>query len=155
MHKTKIKSHAAQLHKSVDIEKLIGFLNKGLEHELATLVRYLHHSFLVFGPGREPIVNLLRTRATESIAHAVELGEKITYLGGHPTVKVQEILEPSGHTIEEMLEEDLQAEREAVQLYMDALKLVEDDVVFRVMFEEIIMEEHGHLEGLEKLLRQS
>lgn len=155
MSKTKIKAHAAQLHSRIDVERLIATLNKGLEHELATLVRYLHHSFLVFGPGREPIVNLLRTRATDSIAHAVQLGEKITYLGGHPSVKIQEVLDPSGHSIEDMLEDDLQAEREALQLYMDALKDVEDDVIFRVMFEEIIKEEHSHLEELEKLLRNS
>lgn len=154
MSKTKLKSSPTQLHSSIDRNKLIAFLNKGLEHELATLVRYLHHSFLVFGPGREPIVNLLRTRATECITHAIELGEKITYLGGHPTVKVQEVLESEGHSIEAMLEEDLEAEREAVLLYSDALKLVENDIVFRVMFENIVLEEHGHLESLEKLLRK-
>lgn len=155
MSKTNTKVQPTQLQSGLDRQKLIAILNQGLEFELGTLVRYLHHSFLIFGPARTPIVQLLRTRAQESMTHAIQLGEKITYLGGHPSVKVDEVLDPRGHSIEEMLEEDLKAEREALQFYMDALQDVENDVVFRVLFEEIILEEQGHVEELEKLLRQS
>lgn len=44
----------------IDQEKVVAVLNQILEAELAGVVRYTHHSFLVFGFGRIPIVSWLR-----------------------------------------------------------------------------------------------
>src|ERR1700746_865855 len=42
---------------------------------------------MVFGHNRIPIVAWLRSQAVESQAHAVQAGEHITPLGGHPPLE--------------------------------------------------------------------
>src|SRR3990167_5279997 len=135
-------------------EKLINALNEDLEKEMAGIVRYLHHSFIVFGPNRGPLVQIFRTQANESMAHAILLGEKITALGGHPTVKVDQVFEPGYQSIEDMLSEDLKAERAQLELYTKQLKEVgEYNLPMKLMLEQIIVSEQMHVEEMEKYLR--
>jgi len=137
-----------------NLKKIIEYLNKDLERELAQIVRYLHHSFIVEGPSRGPLVGLFRTQAKESMDHAVKLGEKITALGGHPTVNVSQIFEPGDQTLEEMLEEDLAAEEEALREYKKHLKAASGDVALRLLLEQIIFEEETHVDDLRKYLKK-
>jgi len=137
-------------------EKLINALNEDLEKEMAGIVRYLHHSFIVFGPNRGPIVQMFRTQANESMVHAIQLGEKITALGGHPTVKVDQVFEPGYQSIEDMLSEDLKAEKIQLELYTKQLKeFGEDNLPMKLMLEQIIIDETTHVEEIEKYLRTS
>ena len=137
-------------------EKLIKALNEDLEKEMAGIVRYLHHSFIVFGPNRGPLVQMFRTQATESMTHAIQLGEKITALGGHPTVKVDQVFEPGYQSIEDMLSEDLKAERTQLDLYTKQLKeFGEENLPMKLMLEQIIIDETAHVEEIEKYLRTS
>lgn len=62
--------------------------------EVATAIRNLHDSFIVFGPSRKLIAEFFRKESEEAIAHAALLGEKITALGGHPTIRAQAVHEP-------------------------------------------------------------
>ena len=55
---------------SLELDKVVGLLNRILEHELAGVVRYTHYSLLVFGYNRIPIVAWLREQAAESLLHA-------------------------------------------------------------------------------------
>ncbi len=138
------------------MEKLIKALNEDLEKEMAGIVRYLHHSFIVFGPNRGPLVQIFRTQANESMTHAIQLGEKITALGGHPTVKVEQVFEPGYQSIEDMLSEDLKAERTQLDLYTKQLKEFGDDnLPMKLMLEQIIIDETAHVEEIEKYLRTS
>lgn len=135
-------------------QKLIQALNKDLEKEMAGIVRYLHHSFIVFGPNRGPLVQMFRQQATESMTHAIQLGEKITALGGHPTVSVAQVFEPGHQTVEDMIEEDLKAEKDQLKLYSDQLKEFGDDnLPMKLMLENIIVTEQTHVEEMEKYLR--
>jgi len=137
-------------------EKLIKALNKDLEREMAGIVRYLHHSFIVFGPNRAPLIQMFRAQATESMAHAIQLGEKITALGGHPTVRVDQVFEPGDQSVEEMLAEDLKAEKVQLELYTGQLKeFGEENLPMKLMLEQIIIAEQTHVEDIEKYLRTS
>ena len=137
-------------------EKLIKALNQDLEKEMAGIVRYLHHSFIVFGPNRGPLVQMFRTQATESMTHAIQLGEKITALGGHPTVKVDQVFEPGHQTVEDMLAEDLKAEKQQLGLYTEQLREFGDDnLPMKLMLEQIIVSEQTHVDEMEKYLRTS
>ena len=137
-------------------EKLIKALNQDLEKEMAGIVRYLHHSFIVFGPNRGPLVQMFRTQATESMDHAVQLGEKITALGGHPTVRVDQIFEPGYQSIEDMISEDLKAEKAQLQLYTEQLREFGDqNLPMKLMLEQIIVSEQIHVDEMEKYLRTS
>lgn len=86
--------------------------------------------------------------------HAIKLGEKITALGGHPTVTVSQIFEPGDQTLEEMLEEDLKAEEEALKEYKKHHKEAAGDIALRILLEQIIIEEQGHVEDLRKYLKK-
>ena len=137
-------------------EKLIKALNIDLEKEMAGIVRYLHHSFIVFGPNRGPLVQMFRQQATESITHAIQLGEKITALGGHPTVKVDQVFEPGFQTLEEMISEDLKAEKAQLELYTNQLKEFGDsNLTMKLMLEQIIVNEQAHVDDMDKYLRTS
>ena len=137
-------------------EKLIKALNKDLEREMAGIVRYLHHSFIVFGPHRGPLVQMFRGQATESMTHAIQLGEKITALGGHPTVRVDQVFEPGDQSVEDMIAEDLKAERAQLELYTQQLKEFGDDnLTIKLMLEQVIIAEQTHVDEMEKYLRTS
>lgn len=133
-------------------KKVLDALNLDLEHEMAAIVRYLHHSFIVVGPTRGPLVDMFRRQATDSMQHAIKLGEKICALGGHPSVKVHEVYEPGDQTIEEMLREDLEMEKEHLNLYEKQLDLVQDNTALRLMLEQILVEETAHVDELEMYL---
>jgi bacterioferritin len=134
---------------------IIAQLNKLLQSELEGANRYLHHSFMVFGFSRKPIVSYLREQSTESLAHAALLGEKIVALGGHPTVAIEAKWEPEKHKLREMLEINLNAERDALKGYHKLLKMIpSSDVALDEMVRELIKQEQEHLEELEKYLRE-
>jgi bacterioferritin len=134
--------------------EVIKALNEALEGELGEMVRYIHHSFHVYGHGRNPIVGLLRARAKESMDHAILLGEKIIALGGNPTAKVSEVLEPKKETVEEILKDTLAAEKESLETYKKYLPLVQDDVALDFLLRKQIADEQEHVDELEKLLRE-
>lgn len=137
----------------MDKKKVLEALNLDLEHEMTSMVRYLHHSFIVSGPIRAPLVSMFRNMAADSMQHAIKLGEKITALGGHPSVKIQEIYEPGEQSILEMLKENLEAEKSHLELYEKQLELVQDNTPLRLMLEQVVVEESDHIEQLEMYLR--
>ena len=135
---------------------LIDAMNGLMNMELEGVARYLHHSFMVFGWGREPLVNYFRANSTESLQHATILGEKIVALGGHPDINVQTNWEPESHTVEKMLESNLAAEEAAVQGYIDLLQLIpENEIALEELVRGMVKEEQEHVEELQKYVRQS
>jgi bacterioferritin len=136
-------------------KKMVDALNQALEHELGAIVRYLHHSYLVMGPTRDPMISFLRGRAKDSMDHANVLGEKITALGGHPSVKIAEHMEQGDQSLEEMLKEELEAEKKAFQIYVEKLPLFQENLPLEYMMQQFIIEESEHIDSLEKLLRSN
>ena len=138
-----------------DTVKVVETLNRILELELAGLVRYLHYSFMVFGHNRIPIVGWLRGQADESQAHAVQAGEQITNLGGHPSLKIGPLLETHKHNVDEILREALIHEEEGLAEYRKLLGQVADR---SIMLEEYartqIAAEEAHLADIGKMLRK-
>lgn len=145
---------ASELSKA-DTAKVVETLNRILELELAGLVRYLHYSFMIFGHNRIPIVAWLRSQADESQAHAVQAGEHITNLGGHPSLRIGSLLETHKHNVDEILREALSHEEEGLGEYRKLL----DQVSGRsIMLEEYartqIAAEEAHLADIGKMMRK-
>lgn len=145
---------ASELSKA-DMAKVVETLNRILELELAGLVRYLHYSFMIFGHNRIPIVAWLRSQADESQAHAVQAGEHITNLGGHPSLRIGSLLETHKHNVDEILREALSHEEEGLGEYRKLL----DQVTGRsIMLEEYartqIAAEEAHLADIGKMMRK-
>ncbi len=137
-------------------DKVLKSLNQILELELAGVVKYTHYAFMVQGPYRISIVQWLREQAQESLTHAELVGEHITSLGEHPTLKIGDLLETHKHSTEDILNECLEHERGAVKSYYKLLTSVEGE---SIMLEEFarsqIAEEEMHESELRKMLRDN
>ena len=140
--------------KDLDLNLTCDILNNIMEYELAGVVRYTHSSIMVSGPHRIPIVEFLQAQATEALIHAQEAGELLTGLEGHPSQKISPILETHKHAVEDILEESLEHEIQALNLYKDLLAAVEGKSVFIEEYarNKIAQEEQHSLE-LRKMLR--
>jgi bacterioferritin len=137
------------------IDKIVDQLNVILEHELAGVVRYTHFSFMVFGYNRIPIVSWLRNQATESLVHASMAGEHITNRGGHPSLKIANLLETHKHEINGILEECLDHEKNQLENFKKLFKMVENESVFLEEYSrKMIYEEETHISEVEKMLRK-
>jgi len=136
-----------------DQKDILSSLDKLLEEELSGVVRYLHYSFMIFGPNRIPITKWFRDHAEEGIKHAVILGEKITALGGHPSLKVKPVPETNKHNVLEILRESLDFERETLSHYYALFKKVEGDIPLEEMVRKLIDDENAHIEEVEKMTK--
>ena len=114
----------------INSEDVCDILNEIMEYELAGVVRYTHSSMMVSGPYRLPIVSFLKEQAEESLLHAQLAGEKIAGLDGHPSQKIAKIEETNRHTIKDILEESLEHELYALNLYKKLLNCVENKSVY-------------------------
>ncbi|MEC7724362.1 MAG: ferritin-like domain-containing protein [Planctomycetota bacterium] len=140
---------------STEREKVIAVLNEILEIELAGVVRYTHYSLMVFGHARIPITKWFRDAAAESQQHAIDAGEYLTSLGGHPSLKIGPLLETHQHNIDAILEESLEHEKIAVNKYRELQALVEGkDVRLEEYSRTMVMDEENHLCEIEKMLRR-
>ena len=124
--------------------------------KLAGVVKYTHYAFMVQGPYRLSVVQWLREQALESLAHAEAVGEHVTSLGEHPTLKISDLLETHKHSTEDILNECLEHEREAIKSYYELLNNVKDG---SIMLEEFartqIAAEEMHEAELKKMLRDN
>ena len=130
--------------------ELIENLNKALSFELAGIIQYSQHSYLVTGTEREIFRGFFRGQAEEAQKHAEVLGDKIVALGGIPAVEPAIIRQSTD--IKEMLKQDLELEREAIAAYMAAWSSCGDeDLPQKFWLEGQIADEQMHIEELEKL----
>ncbi len=130
--------------------ELVENLNKALSFELAGVIQYSQHSYLVTGTDRQIFKDYFRDQAEEAQEHAESLGDKIVALGGLPTVEPSMIRQSAD--VQEMLKQDLELEREAIAAYMSAWASCDDnDLPQKFWLEERIADEQLHIEELEKL----
>ena len=134
-------------------QEIIKRLDELLELEISGVARYLHYSLMITGPNRIPIVKFFRDQALEGFNHAAIMGEKITALGGHPSLKVRPVPETNKHAVLDILEESLQFEKDAVQKYLDLLPLCANNVALEELIRKQIQQEQEHIEEVEKMLK--
>lgn len=130
--------------------ELVENLNKALSYELAGIIQYSQHSYLITGKDREVFKDFFRDMAEEAQKHAEVVGDKVVALGGIPTVEPAMIRQSVN--IDEMLKQDLELEREAIAAYMAAWAACDDnDLPQKFWLEGQIADEQMHIEELEKL----
>jgi len=133
--------------------EIIKQLDEILELELSGVIRYLHYSLMITGPNRIPIVKFFRDQSTEAVQHATIIGEKITALGGHPSLRVKQVPETNKHSALDILQESLEFEKQAVQMYLNLLKLCEGNIALEEMVREFVRNEQEHIEEVQKMLK--
>jgi len=140
--------------KDLDIKRTCEILNSIMEYELSGVVRYTHSSIMVSGPHRIPIVQFLQAQANESLLHAQEAGELLTGLEGHPTQQIAPIEETHQHSVNDILQESLDHELHALELYNHLLKTVDGKSIFLEEYaRNKIGQEEQHSLELRKMLR--
>ena len=140
--------------KELNKEKVCDVLNQIMEFELAGVVRYTHSSLMIVGPHRIPIVKFLQEQASESLTHAQTAGEFLTGLDGHPSQKISDILETNDHSIKGILEESLEHEMAALELYKELLTIVEGSSIYLEEYtRNLIGQEEQHQLELRKMLK--
>jgi bacterioferritin len=140
--------------RELDHQKTIDILNSIMEFELAGVVRYTHYSLMVTGPNRLPIVAFFKAQASESLLHAQQVGEILTGLDGHPTLRIAQMEETFKHTVKDILEESLSHERKALDMYKNLLDTVADASIYLEEFARgMIGQEEMHNLELKKMLR--
>jgi bacterioferritin len=140
--------------KELDRKKTIELLNEIMEFELAGVVRYTHYSLMVTGPNRIPIVQFFQEQANESLTHAQQVGEILTGLEGHPSLRIAPIEESYEHSLHTILTESLNHEKKALELYKQLLDTVNNASVYLEEFARtMIKQEELHNIEIKKMLR--
>ncbi len=129
-------------------------LNKIFQEEMAGVIRYLHYSFMIMGHNRIPIQEWFRSQAQESMQHAILIGEKITSYGGHPTLVAAHVPETQSHEIDQILQECLDFENQALELYKKLVSLAGDDIALEELARQLVREETEHIDEVAKMLRR-
>ena len=142
--------------KSYKNEEVLKLLGQIYQEEMAGITRYLHYSFMIMGHNRIPIQSWFRSNATESMTHAVTIGEKITSLGGHPPLVAATAEETNVHTVQQLLEESLNFEVQALGLYKQLASMAAElgDIALEELAREQVKAEVEHADEVRKMLRR-
>ena len=133
--------------------KVIEYLNAALRAELTAVSQYWLHYRLQEDWGFGRIARKSREESIEEMHHADRLIERIIFLEGHPNLQKLDPLR-IGQNPKETLESDLAAEHDARNLYIEARDYCESvrDYPSKILFEELIQDEEGHIDFLETQL---
>ncbi len=135
----------------MDTQKMIDALNKAVALEHTAVMQYKQHALLVSGLWRKEYEGFFSDQSESAHGHAHKFGQKVVNLGGIPTVELGAPIRQSTD-LEEMLNQDLELERAALQAYMDAHALTDDNLPLRIMLENQIEAEQEDIEELEMYL---
>ena len=133
--------------------KVIDYLNAALRSELTAVSQYWLHYRLQEDWGFGRIAEKSRAESIEEMNHADRLIQRIIFLEGHPNLQKLDPLR-IGQDLKETLESDLAGEHDARTLYIEARDHCDSvgDYVSKVLFEELIADEEGHIDFLETQL---
>ena len=142
-----------------DREQVIKVLNEVLATEIVCTLRYRRHYYMADGLNSEAVKQEFLEHANDEQGHADMVAERIVQLGGEPDFNPKTLATRShaeyieGNTLRSMVEEDLVAERIAVETYLEIARwLGIDDPTTRRVIENILQKEEEHAEDMSTLL---
>ncbi|TCT40255.1 bacterioferritin [Martelella mediterranea] len=134
-------------------KKVIERLNEALFLELGAVNQYWLHYRLLEDWGLTKLASKERAESIEEMHHADKLVDRIIFLEGHPNLQTVAPLR-IGQNVKEVLEADLAGEHEARNSYKESRDICHaaGDYVSMKLFEELMMDEEGHIDFLETQL---
>lgn len=142
------------MNNKINTTKVIEILSVIFNLELNGVVRYTHYSLMIFGYNRLPLVDFFRAQAVESLTHAEMAGEHITGLDGHPPLNTGNIKETHKHDVKDILEESLNHEQEAINVYYQLLNEVKDKSIYLEEYcRSMIAQEEKDFNEMKKLIK--
>jgi len=144
---------------SADRETVIKVLNEALATEIVCVLRYRRHYFMASGINAEGVAAEFLQHSNDEQGHADQIAQRIVQLHGEPNFNPEGLLTRShaeyveGETLNDMIKEDLVAERIAIDSYRDIIQFLgNDDPTTRRMMETILAVEEEHADDLVNLL---
>ena len=154
-----IEEGAVTQNYGLDTKVVVKVLNEALATEIVCVLRYKRHYFTAKGIHSESVKSEFLQHAQEEQAHADLLAGRIVQLGGEPDFNPEGLASRShsqydaSEGIRQMLQEDLFAERIAIESYREIVQWLGDkDSTTRKMMEEILASEEEHADDLVSLL---
>jgi bacterioferritin len=142
-----------------DRDVVLRLLNEALATEIICTLRYKRHYFMAKGIHAEGVAAEFLEHATDEQQHADQIAARIVQLGGAPDFSPDGLATRShaeyveGETLEDMIKEDLVAERIAIDSYREIVAYLGDnDSTSRRLMEEILAKEEEHADDLANLL---
>ena len=144
---------------SADRETVVKLLNEALATEIVCVLRYKRHYFMATGIHAESVAAEFLEHANDEQGHADQIAARIVQLGGAPNFNPEGLLTRShaeyveGETLQDMIKEDLVAERIAIDSYRDMINYFgNDDPTSRRLMESILAVEEEHADDLVNFL---
>jgi bacterioferritin len=141
--------------------EVVRVLNEALATEIVCVLRYKRHQYMAAGINAIPVAAEFAQHAAEEQGHADMIAARITQLDGEPDFNPEGLLTRAhseykeGKTLVEMIEEDLIAERIAIDTYSEIIRyLGNNDSTSRLMMEKILSMEEEHAEDMKTLLEK-
>ncbi len=145
---------------AADRHAVLQLLDTALATELVCVLRYKRHYFMAKGRGADDIAQEFFEHAAEEQGHADRLADRIVQLGGEPDFAPEGLAGRShaeyrpGTDLDSMIEEDLIAERIAIESYREMVQFLgSGDPTTRRLIEEILATEETHAAEFAGLLR--
>jgi bacterioferritin len=142
-----------------DRTTVLRLLNEALATEIVCVLRYKRHYFMASGINAQSVAAEFLQHANEEQVHADEIAARIVQLGGEPNFSPDGLMSRShaeyveGGDLVSMIQEDLIAERIAIDSYREMIAyLGNDDSTTRRMLEGILAMEEEHADDLASLL---
>jgi bacterioferritin len=144
---------------TLPLDKVYEVLNGALASEIVCVLRYKQHYYMTTSIHQEQLQDMFKEHWEDEEGHLERIADRIKQLGGVPNLDPNGISTrafskfESGHTLADLLKEDLLAERVVIKIYSDIITFFgEADPVSRRMFEEILKDEEDHADEIADLL---
>jgi bacterioferritin len=133
--------------------RVIERLNEALFLELGAVNQYWLHYRLLADWGFTKLAKKERAESIEEMQHADRIIDRIIFLEGHPNLQTVAPLR-IGQNVKEVLEADLAGEYDARTAYKASRDICHEagDYVSMKLFEQLLMDEEGHIDFLETQL---
>ncbi len=144
----------------LDVEKLLGLLNKALSDEWLAYYQYWIGAKIAQGPMRDAVTAELEQHAAEELGHALLLVGRIMQLGGTPVLEPKEWYNltncgydaPKDSDVRKLLEQNISGEQCAIGVYKSLADFTKDgDPVTYNLAIQIMSDEIEHEEDLQAL----
>jgi len=134
------------------VKKIITALNQDVSLELGAVIQYLWHHYMAEGMESPAIIDLQEKVSRDEMKHLEAFAERVIALGGEPPTEIAPV--KKGGDLKKMIRDDLAGERNAIQVYKGHIKLAAElgDTTTRLMLEEIVSQEEGHVDLWETTL---
>ena len=146
---------------TADRETVLKLLNEALATEIVCTLRYKRHYFTACGIHGKSVAQEFLEHAKEEEEHADQIAERIVQLRGKPDFSPEGLASRShseyieGEELVDMLEEDLVAERIAIDTYREIVQYLGNaDPTTRRLMESILAKEEEHAEDISSLLEE-